>query len=186
MKFLIVGLGNIGAEYDNTRHNIGFEVLDMLASQMKISFELKKLGMVAEGRIKNQQIVLLKPTTYMNLSGKAIQYYMQEHKITTEQLLVVTDDLSLELGTIRMRLKGSHGGHNGLRDTEEKLLTQNYNRLRFGIGNQFHKSQQTDFVLGKWKADETTTVEQSKIKATLAIESFVLEGISKAMTKYNG
>lgn len=186
MKTLIFGLGNIGPEYDHSRHNIGFDVLDAFAKSTQVEFTLQKLGMVAEGRIKNKTFVLVKPTTYMNLSGKAVQYYMQLHKVSANDIIVVTDDLAIDACKIRIRLKGSHGGHNGLRNIQEILNTQDYPRLRFGIGNQFDKNRQIDFVLGKWKADEQTSVEISILKAVDALKSFILEGPGQAMTKYNG
>ncbi len=186
MKFLIFGLGNIGPEYNNTRHNIGFEVIDAIASSLEMQFNLNRHAMTAEGRIKNKEIVLIKPTTFMNLSGKAVQHYISQYKTDLENILVVTDDLALETGTIRIRTKGSHGGHNGLRSIEETMMTQNYPRLRFGIGNNFHKSKQIDFVLGKWNTDEQILVNEKIIKATEAIKMFVLEGAGRAMTFYNG
>ena len=186
MKFLIFGLGNIGPEYDQTRHNIGFEVLDELAKSLSMEFNLTRYAMTSEGRIKNKEIVLIKPTTFMNLSGKAVQHYVQTYKTNLENILVVTDDLALETGTIRIRTKGSNGGHNGLRNIEETMHTQTYPRLRFGIGNNFHKSRQIDFVLGKWSTDEQILVNEKIVKATEAIKMFVLEGAGRAMTFYNG
>ena len=186
MKTLIFGLGNIGPEYNQTRHNIGFEVIDAFAQKHACTFSLNKHAMVAEGRIKNKAFVLIKPTTYMNLSGKAVQYYLQQHKCTPEQILVVTDDLAIECCQLRIRLKGNHGGHNGLRNIQETIQTGDYPRMRFGIGSQFNKHQQIDFVLGKWKAEEQAAVEVTIQKAVAAIESFLLEGASKAMTQFNG
>lgn len=186
MKFLIFGLGNIGPEYNQTRHNIGFEVIDSIATSLLLEFNLTKHAMTTEGRIKNKEIVLIKPTTYMNLSGKAVQHYMQHYKTDLENILVVTDDLALDTGTIRIRIKGSHGGHNGLRNIEETLLTQNYPRLRFGIGNNFNRAKQIDFVLGKWDTNDQILVNEKIIKATEAIKMFVLEGAGRAMTFYNG
>jgi PTH1 family peptidyl-tRNA hydrolase len=142
--------------------------------------------MITEGRVKNKTFLLVKPTTFMNLSGKAVQYYMQLHKVTADNILVITDDLALDVGTIRLRSKGSHGGHNGLRNIEETLNSQQYPRLRFGIGNQFDKHRQIDFVLGKWKTDEAPVIGEKIDKASDAVKSFMLEGISQAMTKYNG
>lgn len=186
MKYLIFGLGNIGPEYNGTRHNIGFEILDFIASELGLQFSLNRHAMIAEGRIKNKEIVLIKPTTYMNLSGKAVQHYLTQYKTTTDHCLVITDDLALETGTIRIRLKGSHGGHNGLRNIEEVLHHQNYPRMRFGIGNDFHKSKQIEFVLGKWKEDEQILVNEKIKKASEAVHMFVLEGPGRAMTFYNG
>jgi PTH1 family peptidyl-tRNA hydrolase len=142
--------------------------------------------MVAEGRIKNKAFVLIKPTTFMNLSGKAVQYYLQQYKSNKEEILVVTDDLALDCCQLRIRLKGNHGGHNGLRNIQDTLQSGDYPRMRFGIGSQFNKHQQIDFVLGKWKAEEQAAVEVTIQKAVAAIESFLLEGASKAMTQFNG
>lgn len=186
MKTLIFGLGNIGPEYDHTRHNIGFDVLDAFAKDAQVEFSLQKLGMVAEGRIKNKTFVLVKPTTFMNLSGKTVQYYLQLHKAVPSEIMVVTDDLAIDTFMLRIRLKGSHGGHNGLRNIQELLNTQDYPRLRFGIGNQFDKNRQIEFVLGKWKPDEKTLVDITIARAVDALKSFILEGPGPAMTKYNG
>lgn len=186
MKFLIFGLGNIGEEYSHTRHNIGFDVIDALANEIGAVFSLQKHAITGEGKIKNKELVLIKPTTFMNLSGKAVNYYMQLHKVKAENILVVTDDLALDVGVLRIRLKGSHGGHNGLRNIEETLQSQEYPRMRFGIGNSFDKHRQIDFVLGKWKTDEQKIVSEKIDKAAAAIRSFILEGASQAMTKYNG
>lgn len=186
MNYLIFGLGNIGEQYNHTRHNIGFDVIDAIAKELDLSFTLQKHAMITEGRVKNKTFLLVKPTTFMNLSGKAVQYYMQLHKVTADNILVITDDLALDVGTIRLRSKGSHGGHNGLRNIEETLNSQQYPRLRFGIGNQFDKHRQIDFVLGKWKTDEAPVISQKIDKASEAVKSFMLEGISQAMTKYNG
>ena len=186
MKTLIFGLGNIGPEYNHTRHNIGFDVLDAFAKDMQVEFSLQKLGMVAEGRLKNKTFVLVKPTTFLNLSGKTVQYYMQMNKVTSGEILVVTDDLAIDSCMLRIRLKGIHGGHNGLRNIQELLNTQEYPRIRFGIGNQFDKNRQIEFVLGKWKAEEQTVVDITIAKAVDAIKSFILEGPGQAMTKYNG
>ncbi len=186
MKYLIFGLGNLGEQYNHTRHNIGFDVMDALAKDLDAVFSLQKHAIIAETRLKNKELVLIKPTTFMNLSGKAVQYYMQLHKIPLEQIMVVTDDLALDVGVLRMRMKGSHGGHNGLRNIEETLQTQQYARLRFGIGNAFDKHRQIDFVLGQWKSNEQPIVSSKILTATEAIKSFVLEGGGQAMTKYNG
>lgn len=186
MNYLIFGLGNVGTQYDQTRHNIGFEILDALAKESGAEFKLGKHAMVAEARVKNKTFMMIKPTTFMNLSGKAVQHYLQLTKLTQENILVITDDLALDLGVIRLRTKGSHGGHNGLRNIEETLNSQQYPRLRFGIGNQFDKHRQIDFVLGKWKSDEMPIVTDKVNKAVEAIKSFMLEGVGQAMTKYNG
>lgn len=186
MNHLIFGLGNIGPQYDHTRHNIGFDVLDAIAKELQLEFKLQKHAMVAEGKIKNKSFVLVKPTTFMNLSGTAVRYYMQLHKVEAENILVVTDDLALDVGVLRLRAKGSHGGHNGLRNIEELLGHQTYPRLRFGIGNQFDKHRQIDFVLGKWKSDEQALINEKISKAADCVKGFMLEGIGQAMTKYNG
>jgi len=186
VKFLIFGLGNLGEQYTHTRHNIGFDVIDALAQELGVVFSLQKLGIIGEGKIKNKQLILIKPTTFMNLSGKTVQYYMQMHKIPQENILVVTDDLALDVGVLRLRLKGSHGGHNGLRNIEETLQSQQYARMRFGIGNAFDKNRQIDFVLGKWTTGEQKIISEKIMTATEAIKSFVLEGAGQAMTKYNG
>lgn len=186
MNYLIIGLGNVGEKYDQTRHNIGFDVVNALAKKCEAQFSLKKHAMLAETRIKNKTLALIKPTTFMNLSGTAVRYYMQEYKVEKENILVITDDLALPVGTLRLRAKGNHGGHNGLRDIQDKLNTQEYPRLRFGIGNDFDKHRQIDFVLGKWNPDEEPVILQKIDKAVECIHTFALEGISKAMTFYNG
>lgn len=184
-KFLIVGLGNPGTEYDNTRHNIGFKILDSLAGALNISFESTRLAFTAQGKIKNKSYFLVKPTTFMNLSGKAVNYYLQQEKIPLSHLLVVTDDLALSLATIRLRPRGSAGGHNGLKSINEVLLTENYARLRFGIGNEYPKGAQVDFVLGKWTNEELTIILPKIELATESIKDFALMGIDKTMNAYN-
>lgn len=184
-KFLIVGLGNPGTEYDNTRHNIGFKILDSLAGALNISFESTRLAFTAQGKIKNKSYFLVKPTTFMNLSGKAVNYYLQQEKIPLSNLLVVTDDLALSLATIRLRPRGSAGGHNGLKSINEVLLTENYARLRFGIGNEYPKGAQVDFVLGKWTNEELTIILPKIELATESIKDFALMGIDKTMNAYN-
>ena len=184
-KFLIVGLGNPGTEYDNTRHNIGFKILDSLAGALNISFESTRLAFTAQGKIKNKTYFLVKPTTFMNLSGKAVNYYLQQEKIPLSNLLVVTDDLALSLATIRLRPRGSAGGHKGLKRINEVLLTENYARLRFGIGNEYPKGAQVDFVLGKWTNEELTIILPKIELATESIKDFALMGIDKTMNAYN-
>jgi len=186
VKYLVFGLGNLGQQFDHTRHNIGFDVVDALAAELGTTFALQKHAIVAEARLKNKELVLIKPTTFMNLSGKAVQYYMQLYKTDLEHIIVVTDDLALDVGVLRLRIKGSHGGHNGLRNIEETMQSQSYPRLRFGIGNDFHKSRQIEFVLGKWSSSEEPVIKDKIEKAKEAVKSFVLEGASQAMTKYNG
>lgn len=185
-KFLIVGLGNIGAEYVNTRHNIGFKIVDFLAKKHDASFETVKLGALAELKIKGRTILLLKPNTYMNLSGKAVHYWMEKEKITKENLLIITDDLNLEFGTIRIKPKGSDGGHNGLKSVQQLLNTSDYPRFRFGISDAFKKGKQVDYVLGEWDDEEKAKLPERYEMASQAIESFALSGLGNTMTSYNG
>jgi len=185
MKFLLVGLGNIGTEYEHTRHNIGFDVLDELANQFDVSFSADKLASTAEIKFAGKIITLIKPTTYMNLSGKALTYWMQQKAIPLSNVMVIVDDLSLPLGKLRIRGKGSAAGHNGLRSIEESLGNANYTRLRFGIGNNFLAGRQIDFVLGKWKNEEQTEVAIATKEAADALLYFVKHGLNNAMTQYN-
>jgi len=185
-KFLIVGLGNIGPKYENTRHNIGFKILDELAREKEVAFETQKLGDVASFKFKGRTFVLLKPSTYMNLSGKAVNYWMQKEKIALENLLVVTDDLNLPFGTLRLKTKGSDGGHNGLKDIQTQLNTTKYNRFRFGISDEFSKGNQVDYVLGEWGEEEKKEMaERLKTSAEL-IQSFGTAGVSNTMNTFNG
>ena len=185
-KFLIVGLGNIGPKYENTRHNIGFKVLDAFAKANQTPFETEKLGDIIKTKIKGKTVVLLKPNTYMNLSGKAVRYWLQQEKIPVENLLVITDDLNLEFGTIRVKTKGSDGGHNGLKDIQAQLGTTTYNRFRFGISDQFSKGRQVDYVLGEWTTQEEAALPERLDKSCEVISSFVGAGISNTMNAYNG
>ena len=185
MKFLIVGLGNIGAEYQDTRHNIGFTILDAFAKASNVVFASARYGAVAQMRLKNQQLVLLKPSTYMNLSGEAVRYWMQKEKIDLDHLLVVVDDLALPFGTIRLRGKGADGGHNGLKNINALVGSQNYARLRFGIGNDFPEGAQVDYVLGPLTNEEQEILPERASKAVDAIKAFCLSGLSFAMTNYN-
>lgn len=185
VKYLIVGLGNIGAEYAHTRHNIGFDVLDRLASQLETSFDTGRLAFIAKGKIKGKQIVLIKPTTYMNLSGRAVKHWMSTEKIPIERVLVVTDDLALPLGKIRMKMKGSHAGHNGLKDIIAQLGTDQFNRIKFGIGDDFPRGRQVEFVLGKWKDEEQIDVDLGIDKSIKMIESFVQQGVERTMNEFN-
>lgn len=185
MKFLIVGLGNIGAEYQNTRHNIGFTILDAFAEASNVVFASARYGAVAQMRLKNQQLVLLKPSTYMNRSGEAVRYWMQKEKIALDHLLVIVDDLALPFGTLRLRGKGADGGHNGLKNINELVGSQGYARLRFGIGNDFPEGAQVDYVLGPLTAAERQQLPERVEKATQAIKAFCLSGLSFAMTNYN-
>ena len=185
MKYLIVGLGNIGLEYDGTRHNIGVRVLDALAKASNTAFEDRRYGFVAHMRIKNAELVLLKPSTYMNLSGNAVRYWLLQERIPVENMLVVVDDLSLPLGTIRIRQGGSDGGHNGLKHIAQTLGGQGYNRLRFGIGNDFPRGTQVDFVLSGFTPEEEQIVNEKALVACDAIKAFALSGIQFAMCNYN-
>lgn len=185
-KFLIVGLGNIGEKYANTRHNIGFNVLDYFIKDKDVKFETVKLGDIAKVRIKGRTLILLKPSTYMNLSGKAVKYWLTKEKIPLENLLVVTDDLNLPFGTLRLKTKGSDGGHNGLKDIQEKLQTTKYNRFRFGISDSFNKGRQVDYVLSQWTEDESSKLPERLIRTEEAIKSFVLSGMSETMNQFNG
>jgi PTH1 family peptidyl-tRNA hydrolase len=185
-KFLIVGLGNIGAEYVNTRHNIGFKILDFFANKESISFATAKLGALAEYKFKGRTFFLLKPNTYMNLSGKAVQYWMEKENIPLENVLVITDDLNLSFGAIRIKPKGSDGGHNGLKNINLILNTQNYTRFRFGISDEFKKGKQIDYVLGEWNEQERTKLPERLELASEIIISFGTAGIENTMTAFNG
>ncbi|MCP9198993.1 aminoacyl-tRNA hydrolase [Gramella sp. GC03-9] len=185
-KFLIVGLGNIGPKYENTRHNIGFKILDELAAEKEVNFETQKLGDVASFKHKGRTFILLKPSTYMNLSGKAVNYWMQKEKIQHDNLLVVTDDLNLPFGTLRLKTKGSDGGHNGLKDVQAQLNTTKYNRFRFGISDEFSKGQQVDYVLGEWDEREQEKLPERLKKSAELILSFGTAGVSNTMNAFNG
>lgn len=185
MKYLIVGLGNIGPEYQDTRHNIGFSVLDAFAKASNAVFEDKRYGAVCEVKVKGRTLVLLKPNTYMNLSGKAVSYWMQKEKVALEDLLVVVDDLALPFGTLRLRGQGSDGGHNGLKNINALLGTTAYARLRFGIGNDFQKGGQIDYVLGKWEEEENEKLPVLLKRGGEIITSFVLQGIARTMNIFN-
>lgn len=186
MKYLIVGLGNIGEEYAGTRHNIGFMMLDAFADVLNATWADKRYGFVAKCRVKNAEMVLLKPTTYMNLSGNAVRYWLQQEKIPVENMLVLVDDLNLPFGTIRIRKQGSNGGHNGLGNIQSVLGTENYARVRFGIGNNFSRGAQCNFVLGKWTEEEQKLLpERLKITSEI-IPSFCLQGMDRTMNLYNG
>lgn len=185
-KFLVVGLGNIGDKYENTRHNIGFKVLDYFASQENLTFETQKLGDISTYKLKGRTFILLKPNTYMNLSGKAVLYWLTKEKIPLENLLVITDDLNLPFGSIRLKTKGSDGGHNGLKDIQDKLNTTKYNRFRFGISNVFSKGRQVDYVLGEWTDEENNKLKERLDKSVELIKSFALAGINNTMNAFNG
>ncbi len=185
-KFLIVGLGNIGEKYANTRHNIGFKVLDYFAKEEELTFETKKLGDIATYKLKGRTFIFLKPSTFMNLSGKAVQYWLTKEKIPLENLLVITDDLNLSFGSIRLKIKGSDGGHNGLKDIQNQLNTTKYNRFRFGISDEFSKGRQVDYVLGEWSEEENKGLQERLETSVKLIKSFVLAGINNTMNTFNG
>ena len=185
-KYLIVGLGNIGAEYVNTRHNIGFKIVDFLAKKEGVSFETVKLGTLAQYKFKGRTFLLHKPNTYMNLSGKAVHYWMEKEKIPLENVLIIADDLNLSFGSIRIRPKGSDGGHNGLKNVNLVLNTQNYARFRFGISDEFKKGKQVDYVLGDWDDAEKTALPERLELASEIIKSFGTAGLENTMTAYNG
>lgn len=185
MKYLIVGLGNIGDEYVNTRHNIGFKVVDAFAKAAEATFSTKRYGDVAEAKHKGRTFILLKPSTYMNLSGKAVSYWMQAEKIPLENVFVIVDDIALPIGSIRIREKGSDGGHNGLKHINEILGTQSYARLRFGIGDTFAKGKQVDYVLGRWTEEEEKLLPALIDHSIEAIKGFGTVGIARTMNFYN-
>jgi len=185
VKFLIAGLGNIGDKYSKTRHNIGFQVLDALAKASNIVFTDNRRAYMAELKVKGRTLILIKPTTFMNLSGKAVSYWMQKEKIPLENVLVITDDLSLPFGKIRIRSKGSDAGHNGLKSINESLGTTNYARLRFGIGNEFNRGQQIDYVLGEWNNEEIEQLPERISLCQSAVMTFPLSGINEVMNQFN-
>jgi len=185
MKYLIVGLGNIGAEYAHTRHNIGFDVLDAIAKEKDEKFEVERLAAVARIKFKGRTFILIKPSTYMNLSGKAVKYWIQAEKIPLENVLVVTDDIALDPGALRLRPRGSHGGHNGLENIIESLGTSDFARLRFGIGNDYSRGRQADFVLSSWKTDEKKMLTERIDQAVEMVKSFGTLGTANTMNLYN-
>lgn len=185
MKYLIVGLGNIGAEYHYTRHNIGFEVLDALAEEKGATFKTDRLGDVATIKHKGRTFILLKPSTFMNLSGKAVRYWLEKEKVQWENLLVIVDDLNLPFGKLRMRGKGSDGGHNGLKDINEKMGKNNYARLRFGIGDEFNKGKQINYVLGRWSDEENEKLPDLIKKSCDMTLSFGTIGLGRTMSNFN-
>jgi len=185
MKYLIVGLGNIGDEYENTRHNIGFWILDALARASNISFSDKRYGAVAEMKYAGKVLILLKPNTFMNLSGRSVQYWMQKEKIELDKVLILVDDLALPVGKLRLRLKGSDAGHNGLKSIHQILGSQDYVRLRFGIGSDFQRGRQVDYVLGQWTPEEEVIVHSKMERCSEIIKAFVTMEPNQVMTKYN-
>lgn len=185
-KFLVVGLGNIGADYANTRHNIGFKILDHLAQQEELSFETVRYGEQVVYKFKGRQFILLKPNTMMNLSGKAVRYWLDKENIPIENLLVIVDDLNLNFGEIRLKTKGSDGGHNGLKDIQQKLNSTNYSRFRFGIGDDFSKGRQVNYVLGEWSPEEERLLKERLDKSVELIKSFGTIGPERTMNFFNG
>ncbi len=185
MKYLVVGLGNIGSEYAETRHNIGFKVLDALAEASNISFTSARYGSVAQLKHKGRTIILLKPSTYMNLSGKAVRYWLEAEKIPLENLLVISDDIAIPFGTLRMRSKGSAGGHNGLKNITELLGSEVYARIRFGVGGDFARGQQIDYVLGEWSDEEIAAMPDRLKHFSSAILSFATAGVQLTMNGFN-
>jgi PTH1 family peptidyl-tRNA hydrolase len=185
MKFLVIALGNIGAEYQFTRHNVGFLIADRMANKYSVAFKNDRLADIAEFRIKNKICIMIKPTTYMNLSGKAFKYWMDKLEIPIDNTMVLVDDIALPFGTLRIKKNGSHGGHNGLANIEEELKTANYPRLRFGIGNEFHTGGQIDYVLGKWNDHEVEKLPGYLDRSIEAIEECILAGFNNGMNKYN-
>lgn len=184
-KYLIAGLGNIGAEYEHTRHNIGFDILDAFAGVHKSSFSVDRLAYRAEVSLKGKKIICIKPTTYMNLSGKAVKYWLEKERVEIGNLLVLVDELAVPLNKLKIKPAGSDGGHNGLKSIQEMLGTVQYPRLRFGIGNDFPKGRQVDYVLGKWKPSEEDVVKKKVIRCTQVIEDFALIGLEKTMAQVN-
>ncbi|HEX5743576.1 MAG TPA: aminoacyl-tRNA hydrolase [Flavobacteriaceae bacterium] len=185
-KFLVVGLGNIGSQYENTRHNIGFKILDHFAHKNNITFESNKLGTIAQYKFKGRMFYLLKPSTFMNLSGKSVKYWLSNENIPLENLMVICDDINLPFGTIRIKTSGSDGGHNGLKSVYEILQTQQYNRFRFGIGAEFSEGRQSDYVLGEWTEDELKLITERLDKSIQVITSFGTAGINNTMNTFNG
>jgi PTH1 family peptidyl-tRNA hydrolase len=186
MKYLIVGLGNKGDEYTETRHNVGFKVADKIAETLEVTFKSSNFGLLAEGKYKGRKVLILKPDTYMNLSGNAVKFWLLRENIPIENLMIITDDLSLPFGTLRMKMKGSDAGHNGLKSIQEQLQTQDYPRLRFGISAEFKDGQQIDYVLGKWNEEEKEKLFERIEKFSKACLSFVFSGIQNTMTTFNG
>lgn len=185
MKYLVVGLGNIGEKYNNTRHNIGFDVLDSLAKEFGVEFSIDRLALKSEIKYKGKHIHLIKPTTFMNLSGQAVRYWLNNLKIDPSNLLIIVDDIALPFGTLRLRGKGSHAGHNGLKDIEANLQTNQYARLKFGVGNDFPKGKQVEYVLGKWTTPESIDLVNYIENSKKIILSFCSIGLDQTMSMYN-
>ena len=185
MKFLIVGLGNPGAKYSKTRHNVGFKSLDFISRYFNVDFENCKFGELCSFKYKGKLVFLLKPNTYMNLSGNAVNYWIKKEKIPLSNLLVVTDDINLSIGVLRMKKKGSDGGHNGLKNIQDLLLSSSYPRLRIGVGNEFSKGKQVDYVLGDWSVEEEEVIKQKLVTIKEMILSFCFAGIENTMNIFN-
>ena len=185
MNYLVAGLGNIGAEYENTRHNMGFMVLDAWAQASNTVFSSDRYGSVAEVREKGRTLILLKPSTFMNLSGKAVRYWMQEKNIPIERVMVICDDLNLPFGSVRMRAGGSDGGHYGLKNIAELIGSQQYARTRLGIGNEYSRGQQVDFVLGKLSEEELEQIKEISVKVIEGVKLFAVQGVDRAMNTVN-
>jgi PTH1 family peptidyl-tRNA hydrolase len=186
MKYLIVGLGNPGFKYKNTRHNVGFKVLEQLIDSSDVKFSTEKLGDICEFKYKGRTLILLKPSTYMNLSGKAVNYWMQKEKVPLDRVLVILDDIALPFGKLRLKGKGSDAGHNGLKDIAAVLNTTNYSRLKFGVGSEFSKGNQANYVLGQWNLDELSTLKERLKTSTEFIKGFVTIGLDHTMSAWNG
>ena len=186
MKYLVVGLGNPGEQYAGTRHNIGFDVLDALAKEKEAEFKVDRLSEKAELKYRGRNLILIKPTTYMNLSGKAVQYWLKKEKIPLDRILIVSDDIALPFGKLRLKGKGSDGGHNGLKDIQQVLQTSVYSRLRFGVGSEFSKGRQSDYVLGKWSDEESKLLPERINKSVDFIKSFTTIGLAMTMSAMNG
>lgn len=186
MKYLIVGLGNKGEEYTETRHNIGFKIADKLAELIDSKFQPTNFGWIAEGKYKGRKILILKPDTYMNLSGKAVKFWLQKENISMDHLMIISDDLALPFGSLRMKSKGSDAGHNGLKNIQDSLQTQNYPRLRFGISSEYPKGKQIDYVLGEWTEEEKTQLPERIQTFANACLSFTFAGITNTMNSFNG
>lgn len=186
MKFLILGIGNKGEKYENTRHNIGFKIVEKVAEKIEAKFNTANYGWIAEGKYKGKKVILLKPDTYVNLSGNALHFWMQRENIPIENILVVTDDLALPFGALRLKPKGSDAGHNGLKNIQEILKTQAYPRLRFGISSNFDKGKQVDFVIGEWSPEEQEQLSERIEVFANAVLSFVFAGLTNTMNTFNG
>ena len=185
VKFLVVGLGNPGTQYNGTRHNIGFDVCDLIVARKDVAYETEKYAQLAICKYRGKQIAIIKPTTFMNLSGKAVRYWASKWKLTPEHIIVVVDDLNLDFGRVRIKKKGGAGGHNGLIDIEQTLQTNQYNRIRIGIGNSFHKGRQADYVLGRWNEEEVKILPQVIEHVANGIESIFNNGLDRSMNQFN-